>query len=310
MSQPIHDDEPDTGEAVVRALLAADLPHLANAPVEYLQTSGTDNAMWRVVVEGSSDLVVRLPRRSGAAGQLTREAAVMQQLRGSELADVVAVPAVVHVGDPQPAFGHPWAVYEWLDGDDAWSAREGLDLEQLAVDISQTVARMRHLRVSGVRQRRRGERGGPIEAVLERLDRWLTDPAWNARALIDVDAVAAIAAQAVGLPDAEPVFVHGDLIPGNLLVLDGRLSAVIDWGGAGYGDPAQDLAPAWSVLDGPGRQIFRRLVEADDQAWIRGRTIELEHAVGAVLYYVPRGHQLGDVMERTLGRIIEDASGA
>lgn len=65
MSQPIHDDEPDTGEAVVRALLAADLPHLANAPVEYLQTSGTDNAMWRVVVEGSSDLVVRLPRRSG-----------------------------------------------------------------------------------------------------------------------------------------------------------------------------------------------------------------------------------------------------
>jgi aminoglycoside phosphotransferase (APT) family kinase protein len=105
----------------------------------------------------------------------------------------------------------------------------------------------------------------------------------------------------------EPVvtgFTHGDLIPGNLLVDEDRLTAVIDWGGAGHGDRAQDLAPAWSVLEGPSRTIFRAAVGADDASWVRGRTFELEHAVGGVLYYVPRRHPLGDVMARTLQRIL------
>lgn len=79
-------------------------------------------------------------------------------------------------------------------------------------------------------------------------------------------------------------FVHGDLIPGNLLVNDNRLSAVIDWGGAGWGDVAQDYAPAWAVLTAAERPMFRDAVGADDASWLRGRTFELEHAVGGVLY--------------------------
>ena len=75
-----------------------------------------------------------------------------------------------------------------------------------------------------------------------------------------------------------------------------RLSAIIDCGGAGRGDSAQDLAPAWSVLNAAGRSVFRESVGANDAAWIRGRTFELEHAVGGVLYYVPKQHPLGDAM--------------
>jgi aminoglycoside phosphotransferase (APT) family kinase protein len=106
--------------------------------------------------------------------------------------------------------------------------------------------------------------------------------------------------------DVEQRFVHGDLIPGNVIVRDGRLSALIDWGSAAYGDPAQDLSPAWSILDRQARDVFREAVRADDAAWLRARAFELEHAVGAILYYTPRKHPLAEVMARTLHRILTD----
>jgi len=125
-------------------------------------------------------------------------------------------------------------------------------------------------------------------AVLE----WLDGPEWNASELIDVSAVRRLAGEALEV-STEPVltrFVHGDLIPGNLLIDRGRITAIIDWGSAGYADPAQDLAPAWSLFDGRSRDAFREAVGADEAAWVQARTFELEHAVGGVLYYVPRRH--------------------
>ena len=162
------------------------------------------------------------------------------------------------------------------------------------------------LDVDNAPQRSPGSRGGPLLALLERLEGWLGSAEWNAAGLLDVAAVRRLAAEALEVVD-EPViegFVHGDLIPGNLLVDEGRLAAIIDWGGAGWGDTAQDLAPAWAVLTTVERSAFKEAVGADDAAWIRGRTFELEHAVGGVLYYVPKQHPLGDVMSRTLERIL------
>ena len=142
--------------------------------------------------------------------------------------------------------------------------------------------------------------------LLERLDRWLDDPRWHAADLIDVAAVRRCAERTREIADAAVAdrFVHGDLIPGNVLVTGGRLAAIIDWGSAGYADPAQDLTPAWALFDGNARQIFRDATSADDASWLRARAFALEQAVGGVLYYTPRRHPLGDVMARTLGRIL------
>jgi aminoglycoside phosphotransferase (APT) family kinase protein len=200
-------------------------------------------------------------------------------------------------------------VFEWIDGTDAWSARIDLDrrtLDALAADLADAVVAVGRADINGAPQRLPGSRGGPLGPLLERLDAWLTAPEWNATHLLDVNAVRRLAAEALEIID-EPVvagFVHGDLIPGNLLVDRGRLTSIIDWGGAGQGDLAQDLAPAWSVLTATERPAFREAVDPSDAAWIRGRTFELEHAVGGVLYYVPKQHALGDVMSRTLERIL------
>ena len=309
MSDRIHDDEPDTSESVVRALLRAELLHWAESRVEYLATSGTDNAMWRIRTNEGPDVVVRLPRRPQAAANVLGETSVLQQVHASEIGSVVRTPRVRHIGQPHERFASHWSALDWIDGTDAWAARTDLDRRQLTVlatELAYAVALTGRADIKGVSERAPGSRGGPLGPLLERLDSWLTNPAWNATHLIDVDAVRRLAAEAheiVGEPVAEG-FVHGDLIPGNLLVDQGHLTSIIDWGGAGRGDLAQDLAPAWSVLTAKERSVFKEAVGCSEAAWIRGRTFELEHAVGGVLYYIPKKHPLGDVMSRTLQRIL------
>lgn len=309
MSDRVHDDEPDTSEGVVRQLLTAECPQWSACPIEYLATSGTDNAMWRVRLAAEQDVVVRLPRRPGAAANVRREVEVLETIRRTSVGSLVSTPSVCHVGERHECFPHHWSVLEWIPGADAWTAGAGLgaaDRAELATDVAQVVVAIGEVTDVDAVRRVPGSRGGPLRPLIERLHGWLDDPQWNARDLLDVGAVRRLAVEAEDVVD-EPVqqsFVHGDLIPGNLLLDRGRLAAVIDWGGAGVGDAAQDLAPAWAVFDEPERASFRAGVGSDEAAWVRGRTFELEHAVGGVLYYVPRRHPLGDVMLRTLQRIL------
>ena len=310
MAERIHDDELDTAEATVRALLRAQCPQWSQLPLSYLRTSGTDHAMWRICMSNDDDVVVRLPRRARSGETLRRELELLTLIATSPLAGVVATPTLRHMGEPTDAFPHPWAVLDWLDGSDAWTVRHDLEpsAEQFAVDLAAAIRVIGRLTDLPASTRQPGERGGPIEPLLVRLDRWLCDPAWNATELLDVDAVKRSADECFEVA-GEPIavgFVHGDLIPGNLLTQNGRLTAIIDWGGAAYADPAQDLGPAWSVFDERGRRVFRDAVGADDATWLRARTFELEHAIGGVLYYTPRHHPLADVMARTLRRILHD----
>jgi aminoglycoside phosphotransferase (APT) family kinase protein len=85
--------------------------------------------------------------------------------------------------------------------------------------------------------------------------------------------------------DGAEVWVHGDLLPGNLLVVDGRLSAVIDFGGLNVGDPACDLQPMWNVFAGQSRDRFRAALDIDDASWLRGRGWALYQAVSGLAYY-------------------------
>jgi len=266
--------------------------------------------MWRGHVPDGDDVVVRLPRRLRAAENVGQELDLLQRLSRSSLTEVVHTPTVRHVGRPADEFPYGWAVLGWLDGVDAWTARGTLDgaLDDLALDVAQAVRAIGCLADMPVGRREPGDRGGPIEPLVQRLDWWLTDPRWNASSLVDVSSVKRSAAETLEMAtESVPErFVHGDLIPGNLLTNNQRLSAVIDWAGAAMADPAQDLAPAWALFDEGSRRVFREAVEVDEATWLRARTFELEHAVGGVLYYVPRRHQLGDLMARTLHRILED----
>lgn len=249
MVDPLHDDETIADEGVVRALLADERIAPADAELSAVRSSGTDNVLWRVRPEGEADLVVRLPRTEAAANGLTSELSVLRQLAG--LALPFEVPVIRHVGAPVDAFPWPWAVLDWLPGVDACS-NEGrraaeADGDALAAALATSVAAIGAIDGLQAPERPSGRRGGPLLPLLDRLDRWLDDPHWSAGDLLDLAAVRRVASSSreVAAPEAdgggevEPSFVHGDLLPGNLLLRRGRLAALIDWGSAANADPAR-----------------------------------------------------------------------
>jgi len=309
VSRRIHDDEADTSRDVVLALVVSHCPQWAGLEPRQLLTSGTDNAMWRIVPPTGPALVVRLPRTHSAAESLTKELTVLPALAGRL---PVTVPTIAYAGSPGPLFPHPWAVIQWLEGSDAWEERFSLmdpQGDRLAEDLARTVLSIGGLSDIDAPHRVPGSRGGPLLPLLDRLESWLTDEKWNVDGLLNVTAVRRSAAESAEAALDEVVpdrFVHGDLIPGNVLVNHGRLTAVIDLGGAGIGDAAVDLMPAWAILDRRGRDVFRAATGASHAAWLRGRAHALEQAVGGVLYYVPRRHTLGAVMQRSLDWILTD----
>jgi len=153
--EPIHDDEPDTSEVTVRALLAAELPALADLPMTYVCSSGTTNAMWRLRRDGR-DLVVRLPRRPHAADGVDQEVTLLRALSTTALPSLGRIPTVHHAGAPHGVFPHRWSVLNWLDGTDAWSGRGSLsDLDALAGDLAEVVLALGDLQGLPVRQRAR-----------------------------------------------------------------------------------------------------------------------------------------------------------
>jgi aminoglycoside phosphotransferase (APT) family kinase protein len=307
----IEDDGPDTSEAVVRALLATECPEWSNLRLQHIDGSGTENAMWRGRGDGGLDLVVRLPRRPGAVEVAALEHQLLQQLEATPLTAIVAIPKLLHVGSPHERYPHPWSVLAWLDGRDAWTARDEIDNDssRLAARLAEVVLAIEGLGHGlPVPKRAGGGLGiaiGPhIDFLLEQLGRF------GARAdrLFDVERVRQLATDAYVLDDStKTCFLHDDLLPGNLLVQGGDIAAVLDWGSACYGDPARDLAPAWSILGPKGRRVFREIVAPDDATWARGRALELCHAVDAVLRYLPSRDAIGDVMAATLSRILADA---
>ncbi len=268
---------------------------MAGLPLDPLSNTGSDNALYRL----GTEFVVRLPGFHDAARRLGVELEWLPRLIGLP----VPVPEVVHAGSPSDSYPFRWAVLRWLDGTDAWEAREqpGWFGADLGHDLASVIRHLRHTPLANAPARKPGERGGPLRQLDDRMHWWLD----QSDGLVDEPAVLQLWAQCLeGADDVDPVLLHGDLIPGNLLLAGGRLASVLDWGGLGAGDPAQDLAPAWAVLDEAGAAALREDLDVDDASWLRARAFALEQAIGGVIHYTPRRHPLAAVMRRTLERLL------
>ncbi|NKI40949.1 aminoglycoside phosphotransferase family protein [Streptomyces physcomitrii] len=275
-NSPAHSgSSPDSGtppldEALVRRLIAGRFPRWAGLPVERVPSGGTVNAMFRL----GPDLVVRLPLRADGAEDVLREQEWLPRL--APLLPV-AVPEVVDAGEPAEGYPWPWSVHRWLPGRHPGTGAPG-GAVQLAHELGEFVAAMRRVELPGAPA---AYRGGPLasldgetRAAIEAL-RGLPEEG------VDRAAVTAVWQEALRAPGpaGEPVWLHADLMPGNLLVADGRLTAVIDFGCAGRGDPACDLFPAWNLLPAGAREVFRETLGADEATWVRGRARTLSQAL-------------------------------
>lgn len=276
MPPRMHHDELHVDVDIVRRLLAAQHPQWADLPLARADSTGTSNAMFRL----GDDLVVRLPLRPASGARVGREHRV-----GPLLAPhlPITVPTPIALGEATDEYPMPWSVYPWLPGDDATHAP--LDLARAAEDLGRFLTALWAVDPAGGPSSTGGmaERGGPLT---ERDDLTRRTIASSAR-LVDVDAVTAVWDRALAAPtwDRPGVWIHGDIASGNLLVVDRRISAVIDLSAAAVGDPACDLIVAWELFDDVTRPRFRDVVGVDDATWERGRGWAVSTAILALAYY-------------------------
>ncbi|MGV4886094.1 aminoglycoside phosphotransferase family protein [Streptomyces viridosporus] len=268
----MHPDEVDVDAALVGRLVAGRFPRWAGLPVERLRSSGTENAMFRL----GPDLVVRLPRHPGAVEGVAHEQRWLPRL-GPLLP--FAAPEPLGRGGPGEGFPWPWSVYRWLEGANPVAGALD-DPVSLARDLAAFVTALRGVDATDGPPCHRGvplaHRDAPTREAIARL-----------AGRVDTDAVTALWEEALGAPEhaGAPVWAHGDLSPGNVLVGGGRLTAVIDFGSVGVGDPAVDLIVAWNLLPAEARGAFRAAVGADEAQWARGRGWALSIALIALPYY-------------------------
>jgi aminoglycoside phosphotransferase (APT) family kinase protein len=294
----MHTDEVDTDVSLVRRLLAVQFPQWADLPIEPVRSAGTDNALYRL----GDDMALRLPRIHWATRQVDKEHEWLPRL-GPLLP--LAIPVPLAKGTPGEGYPWHWSVYRWLEGENATIERIA-DSGQGATDLARFIAALQRIDPTG------GPPPGPHNSF-RGVPLAMRDPHTRAaiatlRGTLDADAVTTAweaALQATAWP-GPPVWIHGDLQAGNLLVRRGRLSAVIDFGCLGVGDPACDLAVAWNFLSAETRDVFRAALPVDDATWARGRGWALSVGLIALPYYQSTNPVLASISRRAINQVLAD----
>ncbi len=256
-------------------LVAEQFPQWADLAVEPVALSGWDNTTFRL----GHELLVRLPSGDGYAAAVEKEQRWLPML-----ADRLPLPIPVPVAMGRPGGGYPWpwSIYRWIDGEPASVGRIA-DLSGFAADLAGFLTALHAIDGSNgpPAGQHSAHRGGPLayyddEEIPESIH-LLADE-------IDTDAATEVWRTALSSTwERAPVWVHGDVVGSNLLVADGALNGVIDFGCAAVGDPACDLVMAWTFFAEDSSEQFRSHLRLDDATWARGRGWALWKALITIL---------------------------
>lgn len=247
---------------VVVALLNEQFPRWADQAVRPVEVDGWDNTSFRL----GEELLVRLPSHDRYVLGVEKEHRWLPVL-APQLP--LPIPQLVAKGDPSRVFPRVWSIYRWLEGETAGTTPP-VDRVAFAVEVASFLDAL--YRIDASDGPAAGEQSFWRGAPLSRYDRQTRKAIADLGDAIDADAATAVWDAALGAPYAgSPVWVHGDVAQNNLVVRDGRLSAVIDFGTSAVGDPACDTVLAWTFLDGESREAFRARLPVDHDTWVRGR---------------------------------------
>lgn len=259
-----HDEDGRAGidAGLVARLVAAQFPEWAGLPVVPVAFDGWDNRTYRL----GESMTVRLPTAAGYVPAVEKENEWIPRLAPSL---PVAVPPVLSMGSPGEGYPFPWSVRGWIEGESADRAVVD-NVSGFAAAVADFLLALQACDTTGAPEA--GEhswfRGAPPAHYDEETRRCLK----SLEGRIDTVAAAAVWDAALEAEwKGEPVWFHGDVAAGNLLVADGLLAAVIDFGTSGVGDPACDLVIAWTMFSGESRRSFRSAVGQDDGVWARAR---------------------------------------
>lgn len=257
-------------DKLVRRLVANQFPQWAQLPIRPVARSGWDNRTFHL----GEEMLVRLPSAEVYSLQVEKEQRWLPKLAPML---PLAIPVPLAMGQPGEGYPWQWSVYRWLKGDSAATASIA-NLNSFARSLAQFLLALHRVETKdgplpGLHSFQRGGNlshyDGEVRQALAllsgKIDTQAAEELWEAALATSWD--------------KPPVWVHGDISAGNLLVRDSALSAVIDFGQLAVGDPACDLAIAWTLFQGESRDGFRKTLNLDAGTWTRGRAWTLWKAL-------------------------------
>jgi aminoglycoside phosphotransferase (APT) family kinase protein len=295
----MHANQLTVSTETVRALVADQFPHWRGLSITRIESQGTVNAIFRI----GDHLAARFPLQprdvDSTRRWLTAEADAARELVGRTR---FPTPEPIALGEPAADYPLPWAVQTWVSGVVA-TDNDPCGSVAFAHDLAEFINDVRGIDTRGRRFSGKG-RGGDLPSH----DEWMETCFRHSQHLLDVPRLQGIWDRLRSLPRGVPadLMTHGDLIPGNVLVADGRLAGVLDVGGLGPADPALDLVSAWHLLETGPRQVLREDLRCDDLEWERGQAWAFVQAMGLVWYYLDTNPAMCHTGRRTLERIVAD----
>ncbi|MFE6861880.1 aminoglycoside phosphotransferase family protein [Nocardia sp. NPDC057668] len=296
----MHPNQLEVSLGTVRALVDEQFPQWRGLDIRHAPGSGTVHSIFRL----GDDLALRFRMRFAdpvqVRSELHREAAAAREVVGRTR---FATPEPVAIGEPGGGYPLPWSIQTWLEGEVALDADPG-ESSSFAMDLAEFIIGVRSIDARGRTFDGNG-RGGDLRSH----DDWVATCLTRSNGLLDVVLLRHIWERLRTLPrGSDPdVMNHCDLIPGNILVADGRLTGVLDTGGLAAADPALDLVSAWHLLGTASRQVLRDRLDVDNLEWERGRAWAFQQAIGLVWYYADSNPALSRVGRKTLDRIVSGA---
>lgn len=254
--------QPEITVPLVEDLIKAQFPEWSDLPVRPVKQSGWDNRTFHL----GKEMSVRLPSAERYAAKVHIEQEWLPKL-ARHLS--YPIPEPLAMGQPSQHYPWHWSVYKWIDGENADTLHAN-DLEQFAEDSATFLRELYRVDTTG------GPLAGPHNFYRGASPSVYDDETRTAisrlKDVIDANVAMEVWEKAISSEwNKDAIWIHGDFSAGNILVKDGKLTAVIDFGGMGIGDPACDLVIAWTLLNAAARQKFKLCLNLDDNTWARAR---------------------------------------
>ena len=249
---------------IATALIAEQFPQFAHLHIRPVEHGGNDNRTFRL----GNEMSIRLPSGEEYVRQVEKEQKWLPKIAPHL---PLPIPQPIAMGKPSVCYPWKWSIYKWLEGESANTlALNDVHLEAIAVQLAHFLRAFHQFDADGapapgLHNWWRAAHTSIYDVETRSLIETLQD-------FIDADQARSLWQRAINSKwEKDPVWVHGDVSSGNILVKDNKLAAVIDFGCMGIGDPACDLTIAWTFFRGKSREVFKANLHLDEETWARAR---------------------------------------